>query len=121
MATSLGQLAGGVHAAEHALLGLLPMFAPCDRWDVTGWSDSGLADAGKLSVYIHDQHVAGAGFAERGYRQAEEWLRAALERVSSCSCEWGCPACIVSPDCARADQSLDKATAIELLKLWAAE
>lgn len=119
-ATSRGQLAGGVHAAEHALLGLLPMFAPCDHWDVTGWSDPGSANAGVVSIFIHDQHVAGAGFAERGYRQAEEWLSAALERIRSCSCEWGCPACIVSADCGRANQSLDKATAIELLKLWAA-
>jgi DEAD/DEAH box helicase domain-containing protein len=64
--------------------------------------------------------VAGAGFAERGYRRADEWLQAALERVSSCSCEWGCPSCIVSADCGRANTSLDKPTAIELLRLWSA-
>jgi DEAD/DEAH box helicase domain-containing protein len=118
--TPNGQLAGGAHAAEHALLGLLPMFAPCDRWDVAGWSDPGSADGELVSIYIHDQHVAGAGFAERGYQKAEDWLRAALERVSSCSCEWGCPACIVSADCGRANQSLDKPTAIRLFQLWAA-
>ena len=119
-AVSNGQLIGGAHAAEHALLGLLPMFAPCDRWDVAGWSDPRPAEAELVSIYIHDQHVSGAGFAERGYRQAEEWVRATLERVGSCTCEWGCPACIVSADCGRANQSLDKATAVRLLELWAA-
>ena len=118
-AISAGRLAGGAHAAEHALLGLLPMFAPCDRWDVKGWSDPGFGVAGgTVSIYVHDQHAAGAGFAERGYRRADEWLQAALERVRSCSCEWGCPSCIVSADCGRANTSLDKPTAIELLRLW---
>jgi DEAD/DEAH box helicase domain-containing protein len=118
-AVSSGQIIGGAHAAEHVLLGLLPMFAPCDRLDVAGWSDPMSAGPELVSIYIHDQHVAGAGFAERGYRQAEEWVGASLERVGSCSCELGCPACIVSADCGRANQSLDKATAVRLLELWA--
>ncbi len=112
-----GQLAGGAHAAEHALLGLLPMFAPCDRWDVGGWSNVETSDAGRISIFVHDRQMGGAGFAERGYRRADEWLRSALERVESCSCEFGCPACIVSADCGRVNQSLDKATAVLLLRL----
>ena len=110
-------LAGGAHAAEHALLGLLPMFAPCDRWDVGGFSDMGASDEDTISIFLHDHQMGGAGFTERGYRRAEEWLRSALIRVESCSCDFGCPACIVSADCGRVNQSLDKATAVSLLRL----
>ena len=110
-------LAGGAHAAEHALLGLLPMFAPCDRWDVGGFSDMGASDEDTISIFLHDHQMGGAGFTERGYRRAEEWLRSALIRVESCSCDFGCPACIVSADCGRVNQSLDKATAASLLRL----
>ena len=114
---SAGHLAGGAHAAEHALVGLLPMFAPCDRWEVGGWSDVGTSEGSSVSIFLHDHQIGGAGFAERGYRRAEEWLRTALERVESCSCEFGCPACVVSADCGRVNQSLDKATAAALLRL----
>jgi DEAD/DEAH box helicase domain-containing protein len=114
---SAGQLAGGAHAAEHALLGLLPIFAPCDRWDVGGWSDVGTSDPSTVSIFVHDHQIGAAGFAERGYRRAEEWLRSALERVESCSCEFGCPACVVSAECGRVNPSLDKATATLLLRL----
>jgi DEAD/DEAH box helicase domain-containing protein len=114
---SAAQLAAGAHAAEHALLGLLSMFAPCDRWDVGGWSEVETSDASTISIFLHDHQIGGAGFAERGYRRAEDWLGSALERVESCSCDFGCPACVVSADCGRVNQSLDKATAASLLRL----
>jgi DEAD/DEAH box helicase domain-containing protein len=110
-------LAGGAHAAEHALLGLLPMFAPCDRWDVGGFSDVRASEGSTISIFLHDHQIGGAGFAERGYRRAEDWLHSALIRVESCPCDFGCPACVVSADCGRANQSLDKATAALLLRL----
>jgi DEAD/DEAH box helicase domain-containing protein len=112
-ALSDGQLVGGAHGAEHALLGLLPMFAPCDRWDVAGWSH--VDAAGTTMIYVHDRQAGGAGFAERGYLRAQDWLDAARERVESCSCEFGCPACVISADCGRANATLDKAAAILLL------
>jgi DEAD/DEAH box helicase domain-containing protein len=112
-----GSLAGGAHAAEHALLGLLPMFAPCDRWDVGGFSDVRASEGSTISIFLHDHQIGGAGFAERGYRRAEDWLHSALIRVESCPCDFGCPACVVSADCGRANQSLDKATAALLLRL----
>lgn len=109
------QLAGGAHGAEHTAIGLLPMFAPCDRWDIGGLSMVLHPDTGLLTVFVHDGQAGGAGFAERGYHLAEEWLAATLDRLRSCSCEDGCPSCVVSPKCGNANQVLDKQAAIVLL------
>ncbi len=112
---SANQLAGAAHGAEHTAIGLLPLFAPCDRWDIGGLSTLLHPDTGQLTVFVHDGHPGGAGFAERGYAIAESWWRATLERLRSCGCEAGCPSCVVSPKCGNANQTLDKASAIRLL------
>jgi len=111
------ELPGAAHAAEHTAIGLLPAFAPCDRWDIGGLSTVLHADTGKLTVFVHDGAAGGAGFAERGYDLVEPWLAATLERLRSCSCEAGCPACVVSPKCGNGNQPLDKTAAGRLLEL----
>jgi DEAD/DEAH box helicase domain-containing protein len=110
------QLAGGAHAAEHTAIGLLPVYAPCDRWDIGGLSTTQHPDTGLLTVFVHDGQAGGAGFAERGFEVAQEWLTATLERLESCPCLIGCPSCVVSPKCGSFNQVLDKAAAIELLR-----
>ncbi len=112
---SPNQLAGAAHGAEHTAIGLLPLFAPCDRWDIGGLSTVLHPDTGLLTVFVHDGHPGGAGFAERGFAVADQWWRATLERLRSCACELGCPACVVSPKCGNGNQTLDKAAAILLL------
>lgn len=111
------ELPGAAHAAEHTAIGLLPAFAPCDRWDIGGLSTTLHPDTGCLTVFVHDGAAGGAGFAERGYQQIEPWLGAALERLRSCDCESGCPSCVVSPKCGNGNQPLDKAAAARLLQL----
>lgn len=110
-------LPGAAHAAEHCAIGLLPAFAPCDRWDIGGLSTTAHPDTGELTVFVHDGHPGGAGFAERGYEQAELWLRATLERLRTCPCAAGCPACVVSPKCGNGNQPLAKDAAARLLEL----
>jgi DEAD/DEAH box helicase domain-containing protein len=111
------ELPGAAHAAEHTAIGLLPAFAPCDRWDIGGLSTVLHADTGKLTVFVHDGAAGGAGFAERGYDLIEPWLTATLERLRTCTCESGCPACVVSPKCGNGNQPLDKLAAARLLEL----
>jgi DEAD/DEAH box helicase domain-containing protein len=111
------ELAGGAHAAEHVAIGLLPLYAPCDRWDVAGLSAAQHPDTGLLTVFVHDGQAGGGGFAERGFAVAEQWLGATLARLESCSCASGCPACVVSSACGSTDQALDKRAAVELLRL----
>lgn len=111
------RLGAAAHAAEHTAIGLLPAFAPCDRWDIGGLSTVLHPETETLTVFVHDGHPGGAGFASAGFERAEEWLTATLGRLGSCSCASGCPQCCVSPKCGNANQMLDKEGAIRLLRL----
>lgn len=109
-------LPGAAHAAEHAAIGLLPVFAPCDRWDIGGLSTVCHPDTGLLTVFVHDGHPGGAGFADRAYEVLPSWLAATLDLLRQCPCPEGCPRCIVSPKCGSGNHPLDKTGAIELLR-----
>jgi len=107
---------GGLHALEHAAIGILPLFAMCDRMDIGGLSTPNHPDTGRPQVFIYDAFPGGVGIAEKGFDILEELWRATLSAIEECPCEDGCPSCVQSPKCGNNNEPLDKEAAVVILR-----
>jgi DEAD/DEAH box helicase domain-containing protein len=109
------KLLGTLHAAEHAMIAMLPLWAMCDRWDIGGLSTNYHLQTERPTVFIYDGHAGGVGIAERGFEQFEGWVADTAAMIAGCPCHDGCPSCVQSPKCGNLNDMLDKAGALELL------
>jgi DEAD/DEAH box helicase domain-containing protein len=107
---------GGLHAAEHAAIGILPLFAMCDRWDIGGLSTPRHPDTDAAQIFIYDGFPGGVGIAEKGFDLLPELWEATLDVIEACPCEGGCPSCVQSPKCGNFNRPLDKDAAAFILR-----
>jgi DEAD/DEAH box helicase domain-containing protein len=109
-------LLSSLHAAEHSLIALLPLWAMCDRWDIGGLSTNVHFQTGRPTVFVYDGHPGGVGIAERGFEAFEGWAADTARMLAGCPCAEGCPSCVQSPKCGNLNEMLDKRGALTLLR-----
>jgi len=109
-------LIGALHAAEHSLIALLPLWAMCDRWDLGGLSTNVHFQTGLPTIFVYDGHAGGVGLTERGFDRFDGWVADTARLLAGCPCLSGCPSCVQSPKCGNLNEHLDKAGAHALLE-----
>jgi DEAD/DEAH box helicase domain-containing protein len=110
------RLLGSLHAAEHSLIALLPLWAMCDRWDIGGLSTNVHFQTGAPTIFVYDGHAGGVGITERGFDVFEGWVEDTAAMLAGCPCERGCPSCVQSPKCGNLNEPLDKDGALRVLE-----
>jgi DEAD/DEAH box helicase domain-containing protein len=109
-----------LHAAEHALIALLPLWAMCDRWDIGGLSTNAHPQTGLPTIFVYDGHAGGVGITERGFEEFEGWVADTARMISGCPCADGCPSCVQSPKCGNLNEMLHKRGSLTFLSRLAA-
>ena len=107
---------GGLHAVEHAMIAMSPIFAMCDRWDIGGLSTPLHPDTGEPTIFIYDGFEGGIGISENLYANIKLLWEKTLQLIDNCECKEGCPSCIYSPKCGNENEPLDKKAARIILK-----
>ena len=113
-------LLGTLHAAEHSMIALLPLWAMCDRWDIGGLSTNIHFQTNRPTVFIYDGHSGGVGITERGFNAFEGWVEDTARMLEGCPCADGCPSCVQSPKCGNLNEMLDKDGALTFVRRLAA-
>jgi DEAD/DEAH box helicase domain-containing protein len=110
------KLLGTLHAAEHSMIALLPLWAMCDRWDIGGLSTNIHFQTSRPTVFVYDGHPGGVGITERGFNAFEGWVADTARMLEGCPCSDGCPSCVQSPKCGNLNEMLDKDGALTFLR-----
>jgi DEAD/DEAH box helicase domain-containing protein len=113
---SFESFGGALHAGEHGMIGLLPLFAMCDRADIGGLSTPAHRQSRLPTIFVYDGYPGGVGISRRGYDAFESLARDTLGVITRCPCKKGCPACIQSPKCGNWNEPLSKDGAVSLLR-----
>ena len=115
--TELMHFMGGIHALEHAAIGIMPLLVMTDRNDLGGISIPFHPQTGKAAVFIYDGAPGGLGLSRQAFKNSKELLERTFDVIHSCQCETGCPACVHSPKCGSGNRPIDKASALKILEM----
>ena len=108
--------AGGLHGAEHALIGLFPLHTMCDRFDIGGLSTNYHEDTQEATIFIYDGYEGGIGICEKAVDVFVDLLDSTIDLLNNCQCKKGCPSCIYSPKCGNDNKPLHKGATIYILE-----
>ncbi len=106
---------GGIHAIEHAAIGIFPLLVMADRNDLGGISTPMHPQIRTAAVFIYDGIPGGAGLTRQAFFGAEELLLSTRKAIKDCPCNTGCPSCVHSPKCGSGNRPIDKEAALFLL------
>ena len=108
---------GGIHALEHAAIGIMPLLVMTDRNDLGGISIPFHSQTGKAAVFIYDGVPGGLGLTKQAFDHSQELLERTFDAIASCPCESGCPACVHSPKCGSGNRPIDKVSSLKILEM----
>jgi DEAD/DEAH box helicase domain-containing protein len=112
-------LRGGLHAASHALINVLPLFAKSSPTDALTICDYPAARRFRPRfLLIADRCKGGNGLSLEAFRVFRELVVCAIELIAGCECAAfrGCPSCVQMMSCAQYNVVLDKRAALTLLR-----
>lgn len=119
-------LAAGIHAAEHALMSLMPQYVISMPGDVRTECKNALKEFAKketqrkrparLTFYDAKGGAGGCGIAAKAFEFVDLLIARAVERVAQCCCTEGCTECICDERCKEKNMIMSKAGAEVILK-----
>lgn len=119
-------VAGAIHAAEHAMMSMIPNFVLSMPGDVRTECKNSLKEfarqttnrkrPARLTFYDAKGGAGGSGINTKAFEHVDLLLRQALERVQACHCPSGCPECVASEFCKHANEVMSKAGSEVVLK-----
>jgi DEAD/DEAH box helicase domain-containing protein len=107
---------GGIHAMEHAAIGIFPLLVMADRNDLGGLSTPYHPQVNSAAVFIYDGVPGGAGLNREAFERADSLLSSTLDTIQGCNCDSGCPSCVQSPKCGSGNRPIDKTAATFILE-----
>ncbi|KAG4028021.1 hypothetical protein MFRU_025g00860 [Monilinia fructicola] len=119
-------IAGAIHAAEHAVLSLMPNFVISMPGDVRTECKIGIKEfaqretsrkrPARLTFYDAKGGASGSGISTKAFEFIDLLLKQALRRVEGCHCHEGCVECVASETCKHANEVMSKAGSEVILK-----
>ncbi|MEM7536278.1 MAG: DEAD/DEAH box helicase [Chloroflexota bacterium] len=100
---SLVRVRTGLDGVAHVLQNLAPLYLMCDPSDIGVHIERGTATVDlseptstnqQPTITIYERTTAGLGFSLRLFELHETLLQAGKQRIESCRCAHGCPACV---------------------------